>query len=164
MVHTVTIKVGSNLLKVVNVPEWCTSIQNLIHFLQKHLETLNEISIYCTFSQRESRVYKNDEAFATLLDGAKRVEHVNVFIHKPKEHGLQIKDLNNHGGHHVVHDGARREISSDVSAGDASIELPCGIKVKIPAGSIAGTVTVQAVSSIDPRFSDSILDFSTNNK
>tara|TARA_Y100000389_G_C17131371_1_gene350380 strand:- start:198 stop:461 length:264 start_codon:yes stop_codon:yes gene_type:complete len=87
-----------------------------------------------------------------------------VFIKPPKVHGLQIKDLKNHGGHHVVHDGARREISSDVSAGDASIELPCGIKVNIPAGSIAGTVTVQAVSSIDPRFSGSILDFSKNNK
>mgnify|MGYP001267716017 CR=1 FL=1 len=164
MGHKVTIKVGSKPYKEVEVPEWCTSIRNFIYFLQKHLETSNEISIFRTFSQSESRVYKNDEAFATLLEDAKRVEHVNVFIHKPKAHGPQIKDLTNNGGHHVVYEGASREISNDVSAGDASIELKCGIKLNIPAGSIEGKFTVQAVGSTDSRFRGSILYFSTNNK
>ena len=88
---------------------------------------------------------------------------MNVLIRKSKAHGLQIKDLTNNGGHHAVYDGASREISNNPSAGNASIKLNCGIKVEIPAGSIKGKVTIQAVGSTDPRFRGSILDFSTNN-
>ena len=159
MVYKVTIKVGLKTPEVVEVPEWCNRIQDFIHFLPNHLKTPNEISIFLTFSPIEARAYKDREALATLLTDAKDTNHVNVLIRQPKVHGLQIKDLTNHGGHHVVYDGARREISSDLSAGDASIELDCGIKVNIPAGSIDGTVKVQAVGSTDPRFRGSILDF-----
>ena len=160
MVHQITIKVvDSKNTEVVEVPEWCNLIQDFIYYLQKHLNTSNEISIFLTFSQSRARAYKDGEALATLVTDAKDTNHVNVLIRQPKVHGLQIKDLTNHGGHHVVYDGARREISSDLSAGDASIELDCGIKVNIPAGSIDGTVKVQAVGSTESRFRGSILDF-----
>jgi len=163
--HTVTIKVvGSKTTKVVEVPEWCNLILNFIQFLKEHLKTSNEIEIFLAFSQSCARVYKNNETLENLLNDAQGKNHVNVLIRKPKAHGLQIKDLTNNGGHHVVYDGASREISNNPTAGDSSIELPCGIKVKIPAGSIEGKVTIQAVGSTDPRFRGSILDFSTNNK
>jgi len=163
MVYKVTIKVGPETPEVVEVPEWCMCIRDFIHFLKTHLKTSNEISIFLTFSKTDCRVYTNNETFETLLKDAERTKHVNVFIRTSKVHGHQIKDLTNNGGHHVVCDGASRQISNNVSAGDASIELNCGIKVNIPAGSIEGKVTIQAVGSTNPLFRGSILDFSTNN-
>lgn len=161
MVHIITIKVGSNTSQVVKVPEACNFVLDFMIFLKQHLKTSNDIAIYITFSPIDCRVYEATEKFEKLLNDAKDAKHVNVLIRKPKAHGLQIKDLTNYGGHHVVYDGASRCISNNANAGDASVELNCGMKITIPAGSFEGTVSIQAIGSTDPQLSGSILDFST---